>query len=516
MELVSCLHPVQVPDKVNGGFRVVPCGKCELCRSRHSSKWVQRIDDECKCWPYVVFFTLTYRPSDAPKFRLDSDYSLIDIRSGECLSPDFFNSLDKKSRKLILKSKGLHYCRVHDLQLFIKRLRYIFQCVSKSTINENGKKLKSEDPKLRYFISSEISPTGYKPHYHGLLFFSSSRAFAKIEEYISEAWSFGYSDSSSVKTSASSYVARYTNGFNSLAKVYEHKPFKPFAIFSKCPSIGLLSYGSKEVREVFDKGITTIRVPKQQGMGFNYLPLPESLKNRLFPKLQGFSNFSHLERVALYSVADYSKADTWSEFREWYDKCISYQDYFKHESNQIVFNAFGKGTLFFNLYSFLYQEYTEEVDKYRLVRKLWTISHRVCLQAKIFGISIDDYVSKIEQYYSHYELTLLRNYYLKMEEETECNKSELSKYVFNDVLFVKTFIETPVSSLEPWMIGAVESFGLDPYKFHEDCALRYGLDPAHSISFNQRVNAVRRMIYDSSKTRVKNEYLFTHPECRII
>ena len=281
MKPINCLAPVKVIDKLTNKVHLVPCGKCMFCRNKHASEWITRLDVEAKCWPYVVFFTLTYDNNYVPKFLLRSDCSLVDDISGEFFDPDFFRSLDRVSQKRVRKYRGIRYAPVRDMQLFIKRLRSRFNNICKTTILDNDKKLQSEDPSLRYYAISEVSPTGYRPHWHGILFFKSKRCFQEIDKVIRSVWRYGIVDSSTVKNSASSYVARYVNSFVSLPEVYQFKPFRPVALFSKCPPLGSLSVLEKTSQEIVSDGIIQLRVP--HGSEFYNVPLFAYLKNKLVP-----------------------------------------------------------------------------------------------------------------------------------------------------------------------------------------------------------------------------------------
>jgi len=99
------------PIRVYG--RLVPCGKCFLCREAYARVLSHRIDLERGCHDDVAFTTLTYRPSDLP--------------SDGCL-------------------------QLRDMQLFLKRLRHQFR------------------KPLRYYYCAEYGEKNYRPHYHAILF----------------------------------------------------------------------------------------------------------------------------------------------------------------------------------------------------------------------------------------------------------------------------------------------------------------------------------------------------------
>lgn len=111
---ISCLYPVKI--KVNGEDVTIPCGHCEACAYNKQSDWATRLEFEGKCYDRnaVLFVGLSYNDDHLPP-------------SG---------SLHKR-----------------DLQLFMKRLRrFMFP------------------RKCRFFAAGEYGETGYRPHYHVILF----------------------------------------------------------------------------------------------------------------------------------------------------------------------------------------------------------------------------------------------------------------------------------------------------------------------------------------------------------
>ena len=60
MNLISCLNPKVIRNKYTGELMTVPCGHCASCQNKRGDNWVRRITTEMSCWPFAVFFTLTY------------------------------------------------------------------------------------------------------------------------------------------------------------------------------------------------------------------------------------------------------------------------------------------------------------------------------------------------------------------------------------------------------------------------------------------------------------------------
>ena len=127
-----CIAPITInvqPGKY-GPFRSiqVPCGKCQICRSKYQNSWTIRIVEELKVHKYTTFFTLTYRPENVP-------YT-CNRSTGEAY---------------------MSVCKKH-IQDWLKRFRTRYY-------RNYGKKLD-----FKYFICSELGPRTLRPHYHGLFF----------------------------------------------------------------------------------------------------------------------------------------------------------------------------------------------------------------------------------------------------------------------------------------------------------------------------------------------------------
>ena len=158
MPLSKCLHPIRVMDKITNEVHFVPCGKCEACRSLKSFVWKKRLDSEMKSHHYTMAITLTYDDAHVPFVNVHRDTGFCELNYLE-KSPTLFVP------KEIIDDLGQYYavnkddtftvltvCH-YDLQLFIQNLKFYAKNV-------------------RWFIQSEIGPSTFRPHYHGLLFFS--------------------------------------------------------------------------------------------------------------------------------------------------------------------------------------------------------------------------------------------------------------------------------------------------------------------------------------------------------
>jgi hypothetical protein len=89
------------------------------------------------------------------------------------------------------------YLNYRDIQLFFKRLI------------QNIRRITNE--KIHYYVVGEYGPTTFRPHFHILLFHNSKELRQSIRQFVSKSWRFGDSDTQSVWSSASCYVAGYVN-----------------------------------------------------------------------------------------------------------------------------------------------------------------------------------------------------------------------------------------------------------------------------------------------------------------
>lgn len=502
MRISSCLYPQRVFNKYTHLYEYVPCGKCESCRNLHTSAWVRRLNDESKCWKYCYFVTLTYADKYLPRFDYTSEQSLFCSSSDEFYSyEDVSSYLDSRSLKILLHRRYLPVLDKSDLQCFFKRLRYYF--------SYNKVKFKDvQSEKLRYYAVGEYGSTTFRPHYHLLLWFSSDLQASKIEESLLKAWKFGIVDFSPVRSSASSYVASYVNCVANLPSIYKFKPFRQFSICSKCPPIGSLLhsdeevfkifYGASCVRPIFDASKTTP----------SYVSLDPYFEFKLFPKIKGFYDYSHADRVALYGISKFSSTESWEDFQAWFESsCNRFKELAGQypPSYNIILNDFHRDSFY-------------SPDGLRLcpdaywqpLKRLFYISSRVCTQCIIFGVSLETYVRQIEYYYDKKSL-----YHLACQYEFENDyllENSLSSLVCIDPSFLPRLRDKyrgcGIDSIPDYEIDRLASFGLSvDVLFSDDYP---SLD--NNLSHLYYASLQRKIARDTVKNKHKNDYLLAHPE----
>ena len=487
MHLSPCQFPKRIYNEFLGEYMHVPCGTCPSCRLSRQYKWVQRLNQESKCHQYSIFFTLTYSEDFVPKLR----YTGSDI-----LEPENFpyyieleEQLDDKSWKL-LDTDNCRVLSVRDVQLFVKRLR---SNIKYTYENETNKK---DTPTFRYYIVGEYGETTFRPHYHGILWFDSRWLADNFNVLFNKAWqkragngfvSIGRTDWSFVKDSAASYVAQYLNSNYNLPKVLTSVKIRPFAISSRRPPIGSLFQSEPQILEIFHKGLTKISVPSQDGRPSTTTPLLSSFKNRLFPKCLRYSLLSSDVRVRVYRLAErFSPSEDFESYEEWLD-------YLKREVNY--------GDEIFQIPEYLKKITFNGSDMRPLVRAL-QISRRVIEQSRIFGCSVDYYVSRIELFYNNLELTNLANWYQFVEEYTK-----LHPYL-NTLCYDLEFIQILYHSPSRINKHVLSYYGLENLSVKDWTELTY----TSTFDYRSMVQNSAKILKETSKTKKKNDYLIAHPE----
>ena len=193
---MTCTNPIMV--KGDGGYMMVPCGKCIGCKLDKAREWSVRIANEARMYSDSIFVTLTYDDKHLPED----------------------GSIHKS-----------------EVQKFLKLVR---------------KRIYPD--KVRYFLCGEYGDQFGRPHYHLILFGVSmfdSRLFTAHQKacggyvVLTDCWKKGRVHLGYVTRASASYVARYTmkkaNGKNK--EWYQAQGIEPeFILMSLKPGIGTAWY----------------------------------------------------------------------------------------------------------------------------------------------------------------------------------------------------------------------------------------------------------------------------------
>ena len=502
MNQFVCENPQRIVNPYTGDTLYVPCGKCDMCRSSRSAHWTERLEFERSCHPFCVFGTLTYSDEFLPCFSLIND-GLLNDNTGELIPfEDLKDFLDYDSFDFIRSRGCLPVGDVQDVQRFIKRIR--------SRISSNPTDEPKECRYFRYFLVCELGETTFRPHYH-FLGFTASRWFAEhAQGVVSECWStdnrysdskqLGITDVQHVQTSASSYVSSYVNSFIDCPKVYHFKRFKPFKIFSKNPPLGSLLPQSKEIQALFDSGAVKMSVYRRKSNEFVEVPLSESLRSRLYPKVTGYSRLSVDVLTGLYNLEfDFSQG-TFKDFK----------DFVRFRWSKL---DTGIGRYFQRLLS----ECTESESN---ILNVFSCLRRIFFQCHIFGVSRYQYSQKIIAFYKSRDYELLRSFYdYYSDRSIDCKEMllcDVDKYsslcsLVNRFIDYRVKYNFSTSFLLEFIkptIDFCKTYGYDEDSLSLSDWL-YSLSQENDLNFVSSRSVAKKIVNDSRKKKAKNEYLET-------
>ena len=418
MHIVNCEHPQTIFNKYINRTVTVSCGKCKTCRNQRNVRWVQRLQDEKKCWRYCFELYLDYNDDYLPSFDFGDNghlherqvrfYNIKDDSVITELPLDFMDEFDQVDKDYVLDRLNDHYTAlphpsVRDIQLFKKRL------------NKYVRILTGYYSTFRSAIAAEIGPTTFRPHYHGVLYFNDSRLSDSILRLCRKAWqdgnghSLGHAYCRPDRGGLCSYVASYIVRPTDLPALYSLPAFRPFFLSSRHPPIGSLFESQAEVRKIFDSASPLrLAIKTQRGVAIpTFAPLSGSLENRLFPKCPSFGEIDDSCRRLLYSSA-FSCRGLISDFDEYKESILT----------RICVDPFsisGYPTSVTELrpsvFSDLILHITHRFETDNSLRLLHSQIKRIYYQAEIFGVSFYQYVSRILEYYNNKELLKLSVFY---------------------------------------------------------------------------------------------------------
>lgn len=440
MHLMDCEHPVRVYNKYLGEFVWTRCGHCNCCKRHRSSRWVARLEMERSFHAYSAFITLTYNDQMLPRLELrpyglnyPAKLALCGVR--DCRDPErcipfeqleFTTPLDKEYfNKRIELDGSIPYANFRDIQLYHKRLNKIIHDEITQKYNN-----------FRFFTVSEFGSTSHRPHFHEILFFDDPKIAERLAELVYRCWCTFSSDGSRssngfiycelVEKSANSYVAQYLNQLFDLPSFYQHSELRPKFVCSKRPAIGSGGYSSKDIQEIFDSESPTVCVRDSVTSELKDVPLLPCIKSRLFPRLAFFEQIYHSLRVKLYGIAfvEGKVCQSFESFLRYvysgYYKTVEISSKSKRYLIRYNINHFQTVAHAFQ-YMIKFDHAFGKVP-HAFLRRLYYISKRVLVLCRDFGLTVEQYVQKLERFYSRCELSCLKSFY---DFQSEYSKSHL-------------------------------------------------------------------------------------------
>lgn len=523
MKYVSCLHPKRIYNKYINDFMYVGCGKCEACLNRRTVEWIARLKQERKCWKYCLFITLTYDDKNLPLLSpvahgvycdLGHKHTSPGVDSPLLDLTEFYkNPVEyEKEISFLKQQRSIPYLSKYDCQCFVKRCRKNLRLYLNNNFNFKKSELNEKDYKIRYFLCGEYGSTTFRPHYHCLFFFDSEKVASCIQEIVYKSWKFGLVDSSFVSEDNSSYVAGYLNCLAHLPKFYsQFIQIRPFSLCSKCPPIGTLETKNSELREMFLSASPTRLVANVKKQTYDDVPLWKTYQYKLFPRLSYFDKIADYDRIRLYSLCQhyekyafiYSAKEACSLIKE---------NYFLAKANKPNMLRQCDIKYIDMCRNFSLDEST--LDNFLL--RWFYISSRVVFQSLIWDIPVSVYISKIVEYYQNVEKLKLNNQFRLEQQLLEDASPSVLLGLYPD--FMYNMLE--LFSIEDATFEEIEllkSVGIDVDRFFSDdlsvsIAYRDTLvlenQKPYKVAYGDAVSTYRKHI----KTKVKNDYLSSHPE----
>ncbi len=414
MQVSSCLKPIYIRDYVRKGFMQVPCGKCDGCKTSYGLHLAEKIDYERKFWKYCYFVTLTYEDKNLPILdeTLDSfilhpcDRSLSprkSVRNYYMFKDDFFGKLTNSDKFIINKHReifgGIPVLSHLHLQQFFKKFNNLIYY----------ERNRYQQSSIRYIGFGEYGPASFRPHYHLFLFFDSPIIEREIQDLVNKAWCInGSTEPLGITTIRpdSGTATKYTSLYSTISvrmPTFLQFPFtRPFKIQSSRPAFGQVHASAILEAQTFFTSATQVVINDKYNSNPQLAPidLPSNIKNKLFPRLPFFKDFSVDERLALYQIYDfYPDFDTFYRFR--FEKFRGLPLYLTYSVRKLIYLS--------SRFSIVSEK--DSIALCELLRKLWCISKRFCGLLNRFGQTTRQTLYLIDRFYSNLELKKLKKFY---------------------------------------------------------------------------------------------------------
>lgn len=467
----------------------VPCGRCEACRVLNGFRKTDRVNAAFNEYRYRYFVTLTYRTECLPFAVLNDDLHQLESSdcdyNGEVYHVDINSEVVKQSKSFILgmfqKYGALPVLSHSDLIGFKKRLR-------KRIYEKIG-----EYPKLFIYAAGEYGGERFRPHYHLCIAFNDIRINRIFRECVFDAWRMyrkysekndlrliGKTDIQRITTSGCvQYCTAYLNCVYNLPAIYQRCAFRTFSSETPTGDFRILRSGFTDIRKIFNE----VPIYETYLSSKDFKPVTTLCSSlyrlRFFPKLSHFREFSHYDRISLYRAFEEASRSGFSavEFASFH---------FERKRDQVDFYIY---TNFERILDIYFIDLTDRSKSINSLKRLYYVSRRVCQNSYTLGVSVAEYVSKIELFYDKIEQDKLKRFYNYI--------SELQNDFFNPVCIEQIFHlynQTDFDSLHH----------LEYYQkqFNSHSASTDANEIYHQHIFAQKV---LKIALDNSKTHKRND-----------
>lgn len=451
MQLFNCQHPRLLvrPSNFQSMLRpwlreqYIACGSCPACLNRKMLTITDRLKRESKFHKYCYHVTFTASDDCLPYLRFHEEsenevvatygqtYDFVDnplspelavnLNGCECINYVYRIGMDSvltssdeqilfdNAKRLAGNGSGyndnkLRYIPKSMFQLFMKRFRRHVEYYFSNYYDEV--------PKVRYYAVLEYSPKKLRPHIHCLLWFEDPVLSCNLQRFLRASWKFGYIKCKLVCSDRQrTYLAKYINSTSYLPPLYQNKEVRPWVLCSKCPAIGLHESDVETIKELFKSRDFDRFVSDGESVRNEYFT--SAFENTWFPKCREFDSLTHYGRITRYRF--YYQVQT-----EYQRQKFSVDSVTDLIADKYEMERYKKGRECGDISSF---EVLGLSDYYR--------SRRVCYLCDVLlGVSLDEYVKFIDDYYSWKSLQRLSQFYNSFNDYVTQNPTDKKSLVY--------------------------------------------------------------------------------------
>lgn len=512
---VRCLHPRSIYNKYINDYVTVGCGHCDACRMAASDRRTSMLNFVKEISVSAFFGTLSFDEEHLPvmsfdnrgfDIALDDDFNDVfgtyfvksvqvdrngtkeNVYASEKVMDLDLDTLSEREASMIRygmcytnKDENVPFCfgylRKKDLQNFFKRLRKHLNKVF--------------DGSIYYYAVGEYGPQTLRPHFHFLLFANEVLSHQTLLDCVTRSWSRGNVDLQSIQTNASSYVAGYLSNYANLPSFLRKKEVAPFFIQSHFKTFSKV-LPTEKFREWYFSHAHKRVVESPSGCSF--VSLPQSFVRLYYPKC---TNFSKLDLHGLYErYATFARGTVKVLINSLASPTsVRFSEVHVDQLSKLCSTLLGTidGRKVFLVDPTYYSNYL-------WYKRVHSICAEFCLSPRAAIDNIYDWWRDEDHY------RLIDSY--KMLESLKSNGFLISLINNND-LFHYLSVNTPFKELPDYIQHSFSLQGLDKslYDYLGNCKINFR-NFADNPSYQQYVQQVNKLMYDRTKTKGVNDYLF--------
>ena len=389
-------------------------------------------DSDCKPYDVARFYLLTDRCKEYFGVnKIDEIYAYSDEQKENLkhlLKPISDGKVRGTAMAKNLLPNGVFPILFHyDVQLYVKRVRDKIHTLLKNYFKKSKneklsdyvkRQIRIEMSRIKVFYVGEYGPQSFRPHYHLLLFFDSSRIAKFIKEILCSSWSLGSVDFKFCDSDgAGKYVSEYCNSIISYPPLYKF-------FWNKAKSFHSIRIGVDESKE-FNQDIHQItfdgikqKIISRNGK-FEPSSFPFSLETYFFPKCYRYSKSDDSLLLARYTI--YDTVTSSKKFKSINDIISFYCNEKFGYMYRDIHPVYSNGLIFKN---------TENIVS--TFRSMLYTSCKFLRNCEKYHISPYNYLQLIKQYYNDKNSYTLQQWYQLMQDDsTQIKSNYLINYYDN-------------------------------------------------------------------------------------